>query len=98
MPDVVEPFSLAVPQADLDDLADRLARTRWPEAETVDDWSQGVPRSYLDELCRYWSDGYDWRRLEATLNGFGQFRTDWTVWGSTSSTSRRPSPGPCPWS
>ena len=76
MSDDVEPFSLAVPQADLDDLAARLARTRWPEPETVDDWSQGVPRTYLEALCRYWADGYDWRRLEATLNGFGQFRTE----------------------
>jgi pimeloyl-ACP methyl ester carboxylesterase len=74
--DAVEPFILAVAQAELDDLTDRLTRTRWPEPETVEDWSQGVPRDYLREVCRYWADGYDWRRLEATLNGFGQFRTD----------------------
>ena len=47
----VTPFRLAVPDADLDDLRERLRRTRWPERETVDDWSQGVPLAYLQELC-----------------------------------------------
>ena len=48
----LKPFRLAVPEAALDDLRERLRRTRWPEAETVDDWSQGVPLAYLQELCR----------------------------------------------
>jgi epoxide hydrolase len=70
------PFRLEVPEAALVDLRERLARTRWPEAETVDDWSQGVPLAYLRELCGYWSDGYDWRAVEARLNTLPQFRTE----------------------
>ena len=73
--DVVLPFHLAVPEATLDDMRVRLSRTRWPEDETVDDWSQGVPLAKLRALCEYWRDGYDWRRCEASLNGFGQYRT-----------------------
>ena len=53
--------------------ATRLRRTRWPEAETVDDWSQGVPLAYLQDLCRYWADDYDWRATEARLNAWPQF-------------------------
>jgi pimeloyl-ACP methyl ester carboxylesterase len=68
-------FEVAVPDRDLQDLRDRLARTRWPEAETVEDWSQGVPLSYLQELCAYWADGYDWRACEARLNAVEQFTT-----------------------
>ena len=73
--DAVEPFHLAVAQADLDDLRRRLAATRWPERETVGDWSQGAPLDRVRALCAYWHDGYDWRRCEAMLNGFGQHRT-----------------------
>ena len=72
----VTPFRIAVPDAELADLRDRLRRTRWPEAETVDDWSQGVPRAHLQELCAYWADGYDWRAAEARLNGLPQYRTE----------------------
>jgi pimeloyl-ACP methyl ester carboxylesterase len=71
----VEPFRIEIPDAELVDLAERLARTRWPEAETVGDWSQGVPSAYLRELCRYWEKEYDWRSTEARLNTFPQFRT-----------------------
>ncbi|GGF14015.1 epoxide hydrolase family protein [Williamsia phyllosphaerae] len=72
----MEPFRIEIDQADLDDLADRLARTRWAEPETVDDRSQGLPEAYLRDLVAYWADGYDWRRLEQRLNGLPQFRTD----------------------
>ena len=75
MSDAVEPFRLDVPEAALADLRQRLLRTRWPEAETVDDWSQGPPLTYLRELCRYWADEYDWRATEARLNALPQFRT-----------------------
>jgi epoxide hydrolase len=75
MPDEVTPFLIAVPDAALDDLHQRLARTRWPERETVDDWSQGMPLGYLQDLCKYWADTYDWRTREAYLNSFPQFRT-----------------------
>jgi pimeloyl-ACP methyl ester carboxylesterase len=71
----VQPFPIAVPDSALDDLRQRLARTRWPEAETVGDWSQGTPLAYVQELCDYWADGYDWRRCEADLNRLGSYRT-----------------------
>ena len=63
----IRPFTAAVPQAALDDLKDRLAQTRWPEKETVDDWDQGVPLAYAQELAAYWRDHHDWRRVEARL-------------------------------
>jgi epoxide hydrolase len=72
----VEPFRIAVPETELDDLRERLKAARWPERETVDDWSQGVPLDYLRELCAYWADGYDWRRAEARLNVLPGYRTE----------------------
>ncbi len=72
----ITPFVLDVPQADLDDLQRRLANTRWPERQTVDDWSQGAPLAKVRALCDYWRMGYDWRRCEARLNGLGQFKTE----------------------
>jgi epoxide hydrolase len=76
MSDEVIPFRIEIPEADLRDLRERLGRTRWPEAETVEDWSQGVPLAYLRELCGYWADRYDWRATEARLNALPQFRTE----------------------
>jgi pimeloyl-ACP methyl ester carboxylesterase len=76
MSDAVRPFRIEVPEADLVELSDRLTRTRWPEAETVDDWSQGIPLAYTQELCRYWATGYDWRATEARLNTIPQFVTE----------------------
>ncbi len=75
MTDVFTPFEIAVGDEQLVDLHERLARTRWPEAETVEDWSQGVPLGYLREVCEYWRTSYDWRVREAALNRFPQFRT-----------------------
>ena len=75
MSDEVKPFRIEVSEADLRDLRQRLKQTRWPEPETVEDWSQGVPLAYLRELCRYWSEEYDWRATEARLNSLPQFRT-----------------------
>jgi epoxide hydrolase len=72
----IRPYRIEVPDAVLDDLKDRLARTRWPEAETVHDWSQGIPLAYTQELAAYWADGYDWRSREAALNRFEQFTTE----------------------
>jgi len=72
----VTPFRIEIPEDQLRDLRERLERTRWPERETVDDWSQGVPLAYLRELCAYWADGYDWRATEARLNALPQFRTE----------------------
>jgi len=71
----MEEFRIVVPDAELADLRRRLAATRWPDKETVDNWSQGVPLEYIRQLCRYWANGYDWRAREARLNALPQFRT-----------------------
>jgi pimeloyl-ACP methyl ester carboxylesterase len=72
----IKPFRIAVPDEVLEDLRARLRNTRWPEAELVDDWSQGVPLRWIREMCRYWADDYDWRYREAALNRFDQFVTE----------------------
>jgi pimeloyl-ACP methyl ester carboxylesterase len=72
----IAPFRVDVPEAELTELRERLERTRWPQREPVDDWSQGVPLGYLQELCEYWAHGYDWRATEARLNELAQFRTE----------------------
>lgn len=71
--DTIRPFTVDVPQAALDDLKNRLGRTRWPERETVDDWDQGVPLAYAQELAAYWQQHYDWRRVEAELNALPNY-------------------------
>jgi epoxide hydrolase len=68
-------FQIEVPETELRDLRERLERTRWPEEETVEDWSQGVPRAYLRDLCGYWAERYAWRATETRLNALPQFRT-----------------------
>ena len=75
MSDEVTDFRIEVADAELEDLQARLRQTRWPEPETVEDWSQGVPLAYLQELCGYWANGYDWRATERRLNGLPQFGT-----------------------
>lgn len=72
----IAPFRIQIPDTDLVDLKERLARTRWPEAECVDDWSQGVPLSYVRQLAAYWANDYDWRAREAALNRFDHYTTD----------------------
>lgn len=72
----IRPFTLAIPQSQLDDLNARIDLTRWPEKEAVDDWSQGTPLEALQDLVGYWRRGYDWRRCEARLNALGQHKTD----------------------
>ena len=71
----VTPFRIAIAQAELDDLRLRLSHTRWPEAATVDDWSQGVPLQDAQALVEHWLHRYDWRRCEAALNSLPQFTT-----------------------
>jgi pimeloyl-ACP methyl ester carboxylesterase len=71
----IHPFRVEIPQADLDDLHDRLARTRWPDELGGVGWSRGVPLGYLKDLAGYWRDGYDWRGHEARLNQLPQFST-----------------------
>ena len=75
MSNLIEPFQLSIPEAQLTDLRDRLARTRWPEGETVTGTRQGPPLRKIQALVAYWRDQYDWRRCEAMLNGLGQHRT-----------------------
>ncbi len=75
MPGAVTPFRIAIGDDVLDDLRGRLRKTRWPEAELVGDWSQGAPLNWIQEVCRYWAEEYDWRRREALLNRFAQFTT-----------------------
>ena len=71
----IEPFRIAATDAQLDDLKRRLRETRWPERECVDDWSQGLPLAYAQEVATYWLEKYDWRAREARLNRFAQFKT-----------------------
>jgi epoxide hydrolase len=77
----IRPFQVAIPQADLEDLTDRLGRTRWPDELPGIGWGRGVPLGYLKELAAYWADGYDWRAQEARLNQFPQHTT--TIDGQT---------------
>jgi len=71
----IRPFRVAVPDADVDDLKERLARTRWPDRETVADWSQGVRLENARALVDHWQHAYDWRRFEAELNAYPQILT-----------------------
>ncbi|MGQ4349577.1 epoxide hydrolase family protein [Streptomyces sp. SAS_275] len=72
----LRPFRLDIPQSDLDDLHQRLDRTRWPDELPGVGWAYGVPRDYLRELVRYWRHDYDWRAAEARLNAWPQFTTE----------------------
>jgi hypothetical protein len=73
---MIEPFRIDIPQADLDDLADRLSRTRWPNEVTDAGWDYGFPLARLKELAEYWRTGYDWRAHEARLNELPHFTTE----------------------
>jgi epoxide hydrolase len=90
------PFRVEVPDAELDDLRQRLRRTRWADAETVDDWSQGVPVAYLQQLCRYWADDYDWRATEDRLNAWPQLMVEIGGLGIHVLDARSPHPGALP--
>lgn len=72
----IRPFRVEVPTAELVDLRQRLAATRWPDPETVDDRSQGVQTDKLRALVDYWQTDYDWRKAEAKLNALPQFLTN----------------------
>src|SRR5262245_28985942 len=71
----IRPFQVGFPQEALDDLRRRIAATRLPERETVDDSSQGVPLAAIEELARYWGTDYDWRKCEARLQALPHFIT-----------------------
>jgi pimeloyl-ACP methyl ester carboxylesterase len=72
----IHPFRVEVPQADLDDLGERLARTRLPRPAPTDDWEYGAPNSYLGETVEYWRSEFDWRAQEARMNEFPQYLTE----------------------
>jgi hypothetical protein len=67
------PFTLRIPDADIADLRDRLARTRFPDSAPGEPWAYGTDVAYLRGLVEYWRDGFDWRAEEAALNAFPQF-------------------------
>src|SRR5262245_31503547 len=73
---MIEPFRIDVPQADLDDLHDRLARTRWPDEIDGAGWDYGLPLARLQQLAEHWRTGHDWRAHEAQLNELPQFSTE----------------------
>ncbi len=72
----LRPFRIEVPDAVLDDLRRRIKATNWPEKETVEDHSQGVPLAMMQKLAEYWGSDYDWRACEARLNAYPQFITE----------------------
>jgi pimeloyl-ACP methyl ester carboxylesterase len=72
----IRPFTVEIPEAEIEALRARVAATRWPHKELVDDWSQGVQLAMLQELARYWAADYDWRKCEAELNALPQFKTE----------------------
>jgi pimeloyl-ACP methyl ester carboxylesterase len=71
----IRPFRIDIPQPQLDDLRDRLARTRWPDQLPDAGWDYGIPLDYVQRLAEYWRTGYDWRAQETRLNQFPQFTT-----------------------
>ena len=72
----IRPFDVDIPEEALDDLRRRIAATRWPSRELVADRSQGVQSATIQELARYWTTDYDWRKCEARLNALPQFTTE----------------------
>ena len=72
----IKPFSIKIPQSALDDLHERLARTRWPDEPEDAGWSMGTNLGYMKDLTAYWLDQYDWRKHEAELNQFHHFKAD----------------------
>lgn len=74
MPPLPRPFTLHIPDADIADLRDRLARTRWPDEPPGEPWTTGTDLAWLRDLVAWWRDGFDWRAMEARLNAFPQFK------------------------
>ncbi|WP_240977340.1 epoxide hydrolase [Planctomonas sp. JC2975] len=72
----IRPFTVAIPDSEIDDLQHRLVATRWPDPETVQDWSQGVRVENARSFVDYWAREYDWRRFERELNRLPQFVTE----------------------
>lgn len=92
----VQPFSIKVPQAVLDDLQDRLARMRWPDEVEGAAWNYGTNLGYLKGLVDYWQHGFDWRKQETMLNQFAQYRTEIDGLGIHFIHERGKGPNPLP--
>src|SRR5829696_6158493 len=72
----IRPFHVDIPEEELAELRRRIMATRWPHKELVEDRSQGVQLATIQELARYWTTAYDWRKAEAKLNALPQFKTE----------------------
>ena len=72
----ITPFTINTPESQLTDLRNRIDNTRWAEEECVNDWSQGIPLTYVREIADYWANQYDWRKSEQYLNTFDHFQTN----------------------
>jgi pimeloyl-ACP methyl ester carboxylesterase len=72
----ISPFVISISDQQITDLNNRIANTRWPDAETTADWNQGVPLAYVKELVQYWGEQYDQQRLANRLNAFDNFKTN----------------------
>src|SRR5438034_7262669 len=92
----ISPFTVHVPEAVLEDLRHRLARTRFPEALEEAGWEDGTDLAYLKELVAYWRDRYDWRAAERALNAFPQFKADVQGLGIHFIHQRGSGPAPLP--
>lgn len=92
----MRPFRIDVPQADLDDLRERLGHTRWTDEVEDAGWDYGTNLGYLRELTDYWRDGFDWRAQEAELNRFAQFRAEIDGFGVHFVHERGRGPDPMP--
>ncbi|MEZ4495021.1 MAG: epoxide hydrolase [Dehalococcoidia bacterium] len=92
----IQPFTIAIPDADTEDLKERLARTRWPGEVAGSNWQYGTDLAYLQELCAYWQEGFDWRKQEAYLNRWPQFTADLDGFSVHFIHARGNGPGPLP--
>jgi epoxide hydrolase len=93
--DQIRTFRIHVPEADLDDLHERLGRTRWPDELPGVGWALGVPRDYVRELVDHWRTRYVWRAHEARINAHRRARPRSTASSCTSCTCARPSRTRC---
>jgi hypothetical protein len=91
-----QPFDVSVPQETLDDLQERLARTRFPDEVSGAGWDYGANLAYLRELVDYWRDGFDWRAQEEIINGFAHFRAEIDGFGVHFLHERGKVPNPLP--
>jgi epoxide hydrolase len=96
MSEEIRSFTVEISAGAVADLRDRLGRTRWPNPEPVDDWSQGIPLAYTKELCHYWQSEYDFAAAQARLNTFPQFITEIEGLDVHFLHARSPEPGAMP--